>query len=598
MEIKYDEITWTGPVRSKNEDALGFLQPHSMDERRWRGVVCVICDGVGGQRNGDVASQLAVRKALDAYLAADDSVTPSTLLHRMFDDANLAVYDGGMAGDPPSRMATTMTISLFRDDEVHIGHVGDCRVYLVRGATIRCITSDHSYSGMQMKLGLISQQEAADSRLRYVLTRSVGREPFIQIDFYDLKVVPGDVLVQCCDGVYTCMTEQEIYQTVISNPDAACHALIELCDRRAVDDNVSVQVVQIRKVERVISRRGVKQYESIEQPSLGQDLKVDDVLDDRFRILETISRSGMATIYRATDLKTEQTVVLKVPHLQFESDPTFFDRFKREELIGAKLNHPSIINILPTGDVEKSRIYLVMEYLRGQTLGNVMKSIKPMPEADVLKIGSRLCDALQYLHEHDIVHRDLKPDNIMICDDGSLRLMDFGIAKMKGARRLTFGRFQPAMGTPDYMSPEQVKGGRGDARSDLYSLGAILYEMATGSPPYEGNNPLVIMNARLTGDPVAPRTRNPKLSEALEEIVLHAMARTPEDRFQSAADMREALDHPDKVEITGRATRLLAPTPLKPRWKRLAPWLVIGAVAILVIAAAILLRSHVTIQFH
>jgi len=108
----------------------------------------------------------------------------------------------------------------------------------------------------------------------------------------------------------------------------------------------------------------------------------------------------------------------------------------------------------------------------------------------------------------------------------------------------------------------------------------------------------VIMNARLTGDPVAPRTRNPKLSEALEEIVLHAMARTPEDRFQSAADMREALDHPDKVEITGRATRLLAPTPLKPRWKRLAPWLVIGAVAILVIAAAILLRSHVTIQFH
>lgn len=597
MEIKYSEITWAGPVRSKNEDALGFLQPYTMDERRWRGVACVICDGVGGQRGGDVASQLAVRKALDAYLAADPSMTPSSLLHQMFNDANLAVYDAGMAGDTPTRMGTTMTATLLRDDEAHIGHVGDCRVYLVHGAAIRCLTSDHSYSGMQMKLGLITPQEAADSQMRYVLTRSIGREPFIQIDFYNLKVVPGDVLIQCCDGVYTCMTEQEIYETVVRDPEAACHALIELCDRRGAEDNVSVQVIQVRKVERVVIERGQKEYHAVEHPGFGQELQVEDVLDEHYLILEIISRSGMATIYRATDLKSEQTVALKVPHPQFEADPNFFDRFKREELIGGRINHPSIINILPSGDVNKSRIYLVMEYLRGQTLGNVMKSIKPMPEGDVLKIGSRLCDALQYLHEHDIIHRDLKPDNIMICDDGSLRLMDFGIAKMKGARRLTFGRFQPAMGTPDYMSPEQVKGGRGDARSDLYSLGAILYEMATGSPPFEGNNPLVIMNARLTGDPVAPRERNPKLSPAVEEIILHAMARRPEERYPSAAAMRAELDQPGQVDVTGRAARVVVPTPLKPRWKRLAPVFVIS-LAVLLVVAILFVRSHVKIELH
>ena len=142
-------------------------------------------------------------------------------------------------------------------------------------------------------------------------------------------------------------------------------------------------------------------------------------------------------------------------------------------------------------------------------------------------IASRICDALEYMHSQNIVHRDLKPENIMICDDGSMRIMDFGIAKAAGMRRLTFAGFSTAMGTPDYMAPEQVKGKRGDARTDIYSLGAILYEMLTGAPPFEGSNPFAIMNARLIGDPVAPRKLNPEFSPQVEEIILHAMERQP-----------------------------------------------------------------------
>ncbi len=131
------------------------------------------------------------------------------------------------------------------------------------------------------------------------------------------------------------------------------------------------------------------------------------------------------------------------------------------------------------------------------------------------------------MHDHEVIHRDLKPDNIMICNDGSIRIMDFGIAKLEGMRRLTFGGFTPAMGTPDYIAPEQVKGKRGDARTDIYSLGALLYEMVTGVPPFEGATPFIIMNARLTGDPPAPRKRNPNISPQVEEIILHAMERQP-----------------------------------------------------------------------
>ncbi len=156
-----------------------------------------------------------------------------------------------------------------------------------------------------------------------------------------------------------------------------------------------------------------------------------------------------------------------------------------------------------------------------------MNEVRPLPIPDAVQIASYVCGALAHMHEHKVVHRDLKPQNIMICDDGTLRIIDFGIAKSTEMRRLTFAGFTPAMGTPDYMAPEQVKGKRGDERTDIYSLGAVLYEMTTGSVPFEGPNPFIVMNSRITGDPVAPRKVNPEISEALEEIILHAMEREP-----------------------------------------------------------------------
>jgi serine/threonine-protein kinase len=218
-----------------------------------------------------------------------------------------------------------------------------------------------------------------------------------------------------------------------------------------------------------------------------------------------------------------------------------------------------------------------------------MRSIRPMPVNDALKIVSRICEALHYMHDHDIVHRDLKPENIMICNDGTIRIMDFGIAKVENQRRLTFGGFTPAMGTPDYMAPEQVKGKRGDRRTDIYSLGAILYEMLTGSVPFEGSNPFIIMNARVTGDPAAPRQRNPELSPQVEEIILHAMARNPADRYQTAMDMKNDVDHPDKVIVTGRASRLEAPAVWKSRWR--SARLVVLAVGIPVLIAVIIFAA-------
>jgi serine/threonine-protein kinase len=298
-----------------------------------------------------------------------------------------------------------------------------------------------------------------------------------------------------------------------------------------------------------------------------------------------IAKSGLASLFKANDRKTGMAVALKVPYLQIESDPAGFDRFKREEEIGLQLSHPYILKILPVEN--KSRPYLVMEYLEGQTLSELLRSVRPLPEPDAVKIASRICEALDYMHQRGVVHRDLKPQNIMLCNDGTIRIMDFGIARAQGARRLTFVGFTPAMGTPDYMAPEQVRGSRGDQKTDIYSLGAILYEMTSGEPPFGGDSAYVIMNARVTGDPAAPRKLNPKLTPVLEEVILHAMERDPKRRYQSAGEMKRELDDYEVVEITGRCSRLQAPQIWKSRF-RMVP-MIVGFVLLQVILFLLLL---------
>ena len=319
-----------------------------------------------------------------------------------------------------------------------------------------------------------------------------------------------------------------------------------------------------------------------------------EVLDGRFRILATINRGGMAWVYKGLDLRTGKLVALKIPLAHCECDAGFYSRFQREEAIGLTLDHPLIVKFVPSG-VKKSRPYIVMEYLEGQSLAAQLRQRAALPEAEAARIASRVCEALDYLHRNGVVHRDLKPENILLCKDGSIRILDFGIAKSAQARRLTFGGLSSPVGTPDFIAPEQLKGQRGDGRTDLYSLGAILYLMTTGSVPYEGDNPYVVMNARLSGDPQAPRHRNERLSAQIEEIILHALEREPADRYPSAAAMKAELDDYTAVSLEGRWKRLRAPRYLRAR----APLLLkMAAVLAAQVAAFLLLFWHFSHSRH
>ena len=271
---------------------------------------------------------------------------------------------------------------------------------------------------------------------------------------------------------------------------------------------------------------------------------------DHYRIEGLVARSGMASIYRATDTRDGRPVAIKIPHPEMEGDPLFFDRFRREEDIGSTLDHPGIMKVFK--DEDRGRVYLVMEWVDGRLLRQILNESKKLPPERALRIALGVCSALDYIHSHGVVHRDLKPENIMVDGQDRIKLIDFGLAGKSGARRLTFAKLTQAMGTPDYISPEQVKSKRGDGRSDIYALGVMLYEMLTGETPFKGPNPFAIMNDRLLNNPIPPRELNPSISPELQEIIYRAIERDPKNRYARAREMALDLEHPEKVGAADR----------------------------------------------
>jgi len=264
---------------------------------------------------------------------------------------------------------------------------------------------------------------------------------------------------------------------------------------------------------------------------------------DQYEIVESLARSGMASIFKARDTATGEMVALKVPHPHFESDVVFYERFQREEEIGQRLGHPNVIKVLRPR--HKSRMYVAMELVEGSSLRAMLG--KPLPSARALAIARQIAEALVHMHERGVVHRDLKPENVLLTPAGQVKIVDFGIALDQSSRRLTWAGLSSAMGTPDYIAPEQVGGRRGDARTDVYALGTILYEMLTGNLPFPGPNALAVMRAKTDEEPRPLTYFVPDVDPHLEAIVLEAIERAPRDRYQSASDLLGDLRNPAAV---------------------------------------------------
>ena len=279
---------------------------------------------------------------------------------------------------------------------------------------------------------------------------------------------------------------------------------------------------------------------------------------DQYEIIEQIGAGAYAEVYKARDTKTGKTVMLKCPNPLLFADPKLYQRFMREAEIARHLDHPLVQHSLDLGH-NRSEPYMVLEYVEGQNLRRRIREFTgPIPIDVAIDWGKQLASVLAYLHKNGVVHRDLKPENVVITNDDKLKIVDFGSAMLQGARRLTWRHLSENTGTPDYMAPEQIQGDRGDARSDVYAWGVMMYELLTGRVPFEGDNWLAVMAGHMQRNPRPIRALRHDVPPALEAVVLKAMRRMPENRYQSADDLVNDLE---KLETLDPASFDLSPEP-------------------------------------
>jgi serine/threonine protein kinase len=316
---------------------------------------------------------------------------------------------------------------------------------------------------------------------------------------------------------------------------------------------------------------------------------------DQFEIVERLGYGAFSDVYRARD-RAGRDVVLKCPHEVILGDTSTFDRFRREMKIADRLDHPGIQRSLDT-HADRSRVYMVMEYVEGKSLRHILGD-EGRPTLDrAVDIASQLASAMAYSHSRGVFHRDLKPENILIGIGGRVVITDFGIALMEGARRLTYRWLSAEMGTPDYMAPEQIQGKRGDARTDVYAIGVVLFEMLAGSVPWESNDPFGVMSQKLTGRPLNLRQCAPETPAQLRVLVEKCIRRDPAERYQTAQQLEADLDNWPQLDLS----RFSFPAEKAlQRNTQAGLWLLVAGISsgFLILSAALVLVFHLVAAAH
>ncbi|MEV4595799.1 Stk1 family PASTA domain-containing Ser/Thr kinase [Amycolatopsis sp. NPDC049253] len=268
------------------------------------------------------------------------------------------------------------------------------------------------------------------------------------------------------------------------------------------------------------------------------------LLSNRYELGETLGYGGMSEVHHGHDVRLGREVAIKVLRADLARDPQFQERFRREAQNAAALNHPAIVAVYDTGEANTdfgNLPYIVMEYVEGRTLRDIVKTEGPMSQKRAMEVMADVCAALDFSHRHGIVHRDVKPANVMITKNGAVKVMDFGIARAMHDGQSAMTQTAAVIGTAQYLSPEQARGEAVDARSDVYAAGCVLYELITGEPPFTGDSPVAVAYQHVREDPNPPSSVNPAVTPELDAVVLKALAKGPANRYQSAAEMRSDL---------------------------------------------------------
>ncbi len=543
LQLSVGYLSAAGP-RERNEDFCGYVEPQGA-QLRDKGLLVALADGVSGGTAGREAAEYSVRGLLADYYATPDTWTVSHALDKVLVAINRWLNAQTADSRDMGGMACTLSAVVFRGSRYYTAHVGDSRIYRLRGDQLVQLTADHVW---------------ARPNMHHVLTRAMGLDRHVAIDFGEGELKSGDVFVLVSDGVWEPLGEMLLSKTLrlYRNEQLIAQELVNLAYKRGGLDNASAMVVRIDAVP----DHNLRDHLSAERhlpvlPRMKQGARLDG-----FEVVSLLHESRMSLLYQVRSLADGRLWVLKTvpPGVRNDSDQANY--LLQEEWLAKRVLAHYFPQIYPFAAGQRSALYYVMSWHDGATLQEHLDSGRYFSVTEAVQIGIRLLKGLSALHRLNILHRDIKPDNLHLDMDNKLHILDFGVAASDGLHDLADGA-----GTPSFMAPELIAGQLASVQTELYACGVTLYYLLTLHYPYGEIEPF--QRSRY-GEPVPPTRYRPEIPHWLENILLKAVAREPRNRFETVEEMLLALEQGESNPLRPqRRTPLLERDPLR-IWQMLA----------------------------
>ncbi len=560
LSVAVGYASLTGP-RERNEDFCGFVTPEGAELDN-KGVLAAVADGIGGHRGGREAAEYTVRGLLADYYATPDTWSVPRALETVTTALNRWVIAEASRNAELAGMATTLSALILRGRRYTLGHIGDSRIYLFRDGTLQQLTVDHTWEHPE---------------LNNVLSRAIGLDPRVLMDFADGELAAGDRFLLVSDGVWGILPDPLIGEALLDHPEprAAAAALTSLALAQGGHDNATAVVVDVLTLPPANLRDTL---ESDGRLPLPHRLKPGHELDGC--IVDEILHDARETLlYRVHDARTGQALVLKTLQPALEGDQAALSALLMEEWRARRVVSAAFPQVVPSE--ARSCLYYRMTWHPGATLQSRLDAGQHFAVADAVRLGIALVKAIAVLHRLQIVHRDIKPDNVHLGQDGVLRILDLGVA-------LSPAEIKPdeplgRAGTPSYMAPELYAGASPEAGFDLYAAGVTLYYLLTRKYPYGEVEPF---QTPKFGDAARPTRWRPEIPGWLENVLLKAVAREAKDRFETAEEFLLALERGASRPVSAPGRQPLVQRNPLLLWKLIAA----GALALDLVLLVLLLR--------
>ncbi|MGD8558751.1 MAG: bifunctional protein-serine/threonine kinase/phosphatase [Gammaproteobacteria bacterium] len=546
-------------TKEENQDSCGIRIPEE-PALTTKGIVAVIADGVSSSSGGREASETCVQGFLNDYFSTPDAWSVKTASEKIIGALNRWLHGRGQSYYGYTHgMLSALSILIIKSTTAHIFHAGNTRIYHHRNGDMECLTRDH--------------QTWSDSGQAF-LTRAVGADVNIEIDYRSIALEPGDSFLLTTDGVYNHISHQDLTTLI----DVTCTAdeeparyIVEKALEQDSTDNLTCQII---KIEQLDAKDEAEYYQQLTELPFPPSLENDTLLDG-YRILKKLHAGRRTQIYLALDKQSNQNVIVKAPSANYEDDPQYINQFIYQEWAGKRISNKHVIKVV-NPNRRKRFLYYVTEYVDGITLRHWM-SEHPQPDInDVRQIARQIAAGLRAFHRLEMVHQDLKPENIMLDARGIIKIIDFGSTKIAGIAEFTTPIERVSrLATQHYSAPEYLLNKRGNNRSDIYSLGVMVYELLTGKLPYGPAMEKELIKkdfGKLEYQPVYHH--NPMIPVWMDKAIEKAVKIDPRQRYGLLSEFISDISRPNEAFLKETAVPLIEKNPAR-FWQWLSVLLVL-----------------------